>query len=78
MTTPTPPEDQHGADAAAPAITSEAVVVCGERFYNCTCDEPLMHDGPHVCGRDGGSWHKGLNGETVIVRHPDLRRVFGR
>lgn len=24
MTTPTPPEDQHGADAAAPAITGES------------------------------------------------------
>jgi hypothetical protein len=77
MTALIPPEDHRAADQAPAAVTVEAEVICGQKFYSCMCDRPLSHDGPHVCGRDGGSWHRNLAGQDVIDALPDLRRAFG-
>lgn len=74
MILPMGAEDNWGPDRAPAAVTepAEAVVVCGDKFFSCRCDLPPGHDGPHVCGRDNGSWRYDEYGDSRVVAFPDV------
>jgi len=47
-------------------------VVCGVSAHACRCSLTPGHDGPHICGDDGGTW-SGTYGEASfrVIVYPD-------
>lgn len=55
----------------------EGVAVCDAKLEYCVCSLAAGHEGPHVCGRDDGSWEYGDDGELRIVAFPDVLKALG-
>jgi hypothetical protein len=50
-------------------MTSDTIVICGEKEAACFCELEPGHDGPHKCVC-GGSWTWDDDGRFVVVDMP--------
>lgn len=55
----------------------EGVIVCDAKLDYCACALAAGHEGPHVCGRDDGSWTYDDDGDLRIVAFPDVLKALG-
>ena len=47
--------------------------ICGERLASCTCGEPPLHEGPHVCNEPEvcvGSWKWSTVEDFEVISWP--------
>lgn len=70
-------EDHQGGDTAPAAVTVDAEIICDAKLDYCVCVLAPGHAGPHVCGRDDGSWEYSDDGELRIVAFPDVLKALG-